>query len=245
MRRRENAHELLDGELEPRTLHANLRDLARANRFLGGVDLTWRALEPLLRAHEGTRALRLLDVGTGGADIPLALTRRAQGARRSLEILATDVRPEIIEAAAERTAKARASSVALSLAPADRIDEPDRSFDVVHASLVLHHLDPTAAAGLLREMARVANRAVIVNDLDRARRWWAGAWLLSHLATGNRYTRHDAPLSVRRAYRPAEVTQMASGVGLREIRRFTARPAYRYALVFEPNGSPADGRPDD
>ena len=28
---------------------------------------------------------------------------------------------------------------------------------------------------------------------------WLGAWLIGHLLTGNRYTRHDAPLSVRRA----------------------------------------------
>jgi len=82
-------------------------------------------------------------------------------------------------------------------------------------------------------MARVAGRAVIVSDLDRAWRWWAGAWLLSHLATRNRYTRNDAPLSVRRAYRPAEVARMAETVGLRVVNRYRARPAYRYAIVFE------------
>ena len=43
---------------------------------------------------------------------------------------------------------------------------------------------------------------MIVNDLDRGWLWWAGAWLMSHLLTSNRYTRHDAALSVRRAYRP-------------------------------------------
>ena len=54
---------------------------------------------------------------------------------------------------------------------------------------------------LLREMARVARLGVVVNDLDRTRLGWIGAWLIGHLLTGNRYTRYDAPLSVLRAYR--------------------------------------------
>lgn len=233
MRRLAGAHELLDGQLDRRTLQANLRDLARVNRWLGGAELSWRALRPLLRGHDASRPARLLDLGTGIADIPLGLIGRARRAGLGLEILATDVRPEIVDAAAARAAASGASSVKVALAPADRIDQPDGSFDVVHASLVLHHLDQPAATALLREMARVASMAVIVNDLDRRLIWWVGAWLLAHLATRNRYTRQDAPLSVRRAYRSAEVAQMAETVGLREVKRYAATPAYRYAIVFE------------
>jgi hypothetical protein len=98
---------------------------------------------------------------------------------------------------------------------------------------VLHHLEPPEAVKLLREMARVAREAVIVNDLDRARPWLLGAQILSRLATRNRYTRHDAPLSVRRAYRPDELAALAKRAGLREGARLWTRPRYRYALVFE------------
>lgn len=223
-------------------LRANLRDLARVNRLLGGTELSWQALEPLLRDRGQGQPLRLLDVGSGLADVPVALSRRAAKAELDLDILATDVRPEIVAAAAAHTMAAGASSVKVALAAQDRIDQPDGSFDVVHASLVLHHLEPAAAIDFLREMARVANRAVIVNDLDRAWQWWIGAWFLAHLATANRYTRHDAPLSVRRAYRPDEVRQMAMGVDMREVRRYAARPAYRYALVFALDGSSSAGR---
>ena len=68
---------------------------------------------------------------------------------------------------------------------------------------------PDEAVRLLREMARVARLGVVVNDLDRSRLGWVGAWLLGHLLTGNRYTRHDAPLSVRRAYRADEMAATA------------------------------------
>ena len=232
MQRLAGARELLDGPLDARMLAGNLRDLARVNRWLGGTDLSWRAVEPFVRVGKPGVAIRVIDIGTGLADIPRGLLRRAGDRRLKLEMLATDVRPEIVELA--RRASAGVPSLDVRLAAADRIDAPDRSFEVVHASLVLHHLDPQRATALLAEMGRVASRAVIVNDLNRGSIWWIGAWLLAHVASGNRYTRHDAPLSVRRAYRADEMSALGRAAGLRELARHHDRLGYRYAIVFVP-----------
>lgn len=231
MRRVEGASELLDGPLDRNILAANLRDLSRVNRLLGGTSLSWSALEPFL-AHTNARPLRLLDVGTGAADIPRGLLERARRHGVELEVVATDVQPEIVDLA--RTASRRTSGLVINISSAGGLAAPDASFDVAHASLLIHHLDPVAARGLLAEMRRVATQAVIVNDLDRGRLWLVGAWLLSRLATRNAYTRHDAPLSVRRAYAASELVELAGTVGLRHLRTYRARPPYRYALVFVP-----------
>ena len=217
MRRLEAAHELLDGPLDERLLEGNLRDLARVNRWLGGVDLSERAIAPL---SMNNFVLSILDVGTGGADIPLRLARDGR------EITATDIKPEIV-AAATRSSRGKVVIREGALSA-----EADASFDVVHASLVIHHLDPAAAVSFLADMSRVARQAVVINDLDRGWRWWASAWLLTRLATRNEYTRHDAPLSVRRAYTENDVVQMAQQAGLRPVARYATRPAFRYALVF-------------
>jgi ubiquinone/menaquinone biosynthesis C-methylase UbiE len=224
------AHELLDGPLHRATLAGNLRDLGRINRLLGGTTLSWRALSHVLREIPADRIVRLLDVGTGGADIPLALVDRARRYGRRLEVAATDVRPEIVNIARQRTAGNDALTVAL--VEGRRLAWPDGAFDIVHASLLLHHQDKPAAVKQLRELGRVARSAVIVNDLQRSRRWWIAAWLLTRIATGNRYTRHDAPLSVRRAYTADEMRSLASSAGLRESRRFRDLLGHRYALVL-------------
>jgi len=218
MRRLEDAHELLDGPLDERLLDGNLRDLARINRWLGGADLSERAIAPLAM---NSFVLSILDVGTGGADIPLHLARDGR------EITATDIRPEIVAAATRSASRGRVAVREGALSA-----EADSSFDVVHASLVIHHLDPAAAVSFLADMSRVAHQAVVINDLDRGWRWWAGAWLLTRIATRNEYTRHDAPLSVRRAYTEKELVQMAQQAGLRPVARYGTRPAFRYALVF-------------
>ena len=149
----------------------------------------------------------------------------------SLEIVATDVRPEIVDLAREAVAK---TNVRVELGQPDRIDSADNSYDVVHASLVLHHLEPEAAVGLLRDMGRVASRAVVINDLDRADHWYLLARALAAVTTANPYTRHDGPLSVERAYRPTEIRDLAGRANLREVDRYWTKPAYRYALVFRP-----------
>lgn len=230
MERMAGATELLDGPLEPSTLANNLRDLQRINRWLGGAELSWRALRAALGTQSAT-AVTLLDIGTGAADIPRHLLRRAQAAGLRLAIVATDVRPEIVSAAQHLCAGVADLRIEQAV-PGDHLDAADGSVDFVHASLVLHHLEPEAAVTLLGEMGRVARRAVIVNDLDRARRWWLAAWLLTRLTTINRYTRHDAPLSVRRAYRPNEMAGLAEAAGLREVARLRDRLGHRYALVL-------------
>lgn len=214
MRRSVDVDELLDGPLDDgRVVVGNLRDLARANRWLGGVRLSRLGLAALA---PGDMPLTVVDVGTGGADIPLAMIDRAVAAQRRLSVTAIDSRSEILDAAVRAQPRlTRTPDLALRVADGRALPFSDRSFDIAHTSLVLHHLEPPAAVELLREMARVARRGVVVNDLVRGRLAWLGAWLLSHLATTNRFTRHDAALSVSRAYSVAELTSLMAAAGLR------------------------------
>ena len=214
MRRSVEVDELLDGPLDDvAALVGNLRDLARANRWLGGVWLSSKGVAALAPAG---MPLTVLDVGTGAADIPLALIDRARAAGRRLSVTATDHRHEVLAAAVLAQPRlATTADLALRVADGRALPFPDRSFDIAHTSMVLHHVEPPVAVELLREMGRVARRGIVVNDLVRGQLAWLGAWLLSHVATTNRYTRHDAPLSVRRAYTVDELTSLIAAAGLR------------------------------
>lgn len=234
MERLNDAPELLDGPLDdPASIDGNLRDLSRINRWLGGSALSRRALE----AVPGARSpLTLLDIGTGAADIPLTLLRWASRRGTSLSVVAIDSRPEILAAALRRTRGALATGLTLKLGDGRTLPYPDGSFDIAHASLVLHHLGPDAAIEVLREMGRVARLGVVVNDLDRSWLGWLGAWLLGHLLTGNRYTRHDAPLSVRRAYRQSEAIKLLRAAGLTPVWSARGLLGHRYSITALPGG---------
>ena len=110
------------------------------------------------------------------------------------------------------------------------------SFDVAHASLVLHHLDEDEAVAFLRELARVARRGIVVNDLSRGRLSIWGAWTLAHVATRNRFTRHDAPLSSRRAYTPVEAVTLLTRADLRPVFEARGMVGHRWVIAAVPTG---------
>jgi ubiquinone/menaquinone biosynthesis C-methylase UbiE len=222
--------ELLDGPLDDQAaLVANLRDLRRINRHLGGIDVSAAAIEALA-AHRDE--LTMIDVGTGGADIPIGLIDRARARGRRLRVVGVDSRPEVLAAAVlANPAITATDGLELHVGDGRSLRYPDRSFDVAHASMVIHHLDPDAAIGALREMGRVARLGVVINDLQRSRLGWIGAWLIGHLLTRNRLTRHDGPLSVRRAYRSSEMIDMLRAAGLIPVRTVRGAFGQRYAIA--------------
>ena len=106
----------------------------------------------------------------------------------------------------------------------------DGSVDVAACSLVLHHFEPPDAVRALRELSRVARRGVIVNDLVRTRLGLVGAHAIARFATRNPITRHDAVVSVRRAYTRAELEGLVRDAGL-GIRSCHGALGYRVALT--------------
>jgi SAM-dependent methyltransferase len=233
MNRLTGVAELLDGPLDdPDALVANLRDLARINRLTGGTRLSERAIAALGPLDAPGRATTILDVGTGGADIPMTLLARARAAGRTLAVTATDSREEVLAAACRaRPALERTSGLELAIADGRGLPYPDASFDIAHASLVLHHLEPDEVVAFLRELRRVARHGIVVNDLVRGRLAWVAGWLVVHAIATSRYTRHDGPLSVRRAYSRTELLALLAVAGLSTVAEFRGIARHRIAIA--------------
>jgi ubiquinone/menaquinone biosynthesis C-methylase UbiE len=223
-----DAPELLDASShDPAELGQSLDQVAQVNRWLGGRRSAWLALEPLLTSG---RPLEVLDIGTGSADIPLDLHRRARRAGLQLHVTATDAHPQMLDIARERTA-----GTTIDVRHADALALPfhDAAFDVVLLSLTLHHFETDAQRQVLREARRVARRAVVINELERCRaNYWGARALAGTLWRGNRLTRHDGPLSVLRAFTPKELMAAAQDAGLR-VASVERRFFFRLVLVAD------------
>lgn len=226
--RLEGATELLErpGNSD-REIRQNLRDLERLNRLFGG---TRGILKPLARwmAPSAQGPFAILDLGTGGADIPRAICRWAGRRRIALTVEAVDRSEQVLGAAAAWTAAF--PQIRLRCAEVPPLPYPDRSFDYAIASQVLHHLNWAQGVFLLREMSRVARRGIIVSDVARSRRARLLAALGARLLCRSRLTRHDAPLSIRRAHRPEELRAIAGEAGLEEV-IISHEPWFRLVLV--------------
>jgi ubiquinone/menaquinone biosynthesis C-methylase UbiE len=222
LRTRSAAHELLDAEqLDPRELALNLREMARLNRLPGGTGDSARAVDRLL--GDQTEAT-VLDLGTGSGDFVRRLRRR-----RHVEMIAVDLRPEILAIAARNLAGI--SNVTLLEADARTLPLADGEVDVAHASLLLHHFDPDEAIAALAEMRRVARLGVVINDLRRGPLSFVMTAAAVLALSRGAYTRHDGVLSARRAYTLAELDTLAAKAGLRRASR-SARFWPRVTTVY-------------
>ncbi|MBI4840745.1 MAG: methyltransferase domain-containing protein [candidate division NC10 bacterium] len=221
-------------------LARTLKDLAWINRWLGGTRLIRTELPSLFYGLRGP--IRILDVATGYADIPRAIIGWGRRRHLAIQVEGLDHHNEILQLA--RQASAAYPEIHLRQGDALALPYPDRSFDIVLASLILHHMEGEEQVRLLRELYRVARRAVLVNDLRRGRWAFLLTWASLHVVSRSRLIHHDGPLSVRRGFLPEELLALAGEAGWAGA-HVSRHPFFRLALVGEKNTDPGDATADE
>lgn len=239
MPRAEGVAEFIDEPGIPlEELSANLQDLARVNLLFGGTRLIFRYLGPMLRRSHSSE-IRILDVATGGADIPAAIVRWARRRGRRIRIVGVDKNPQILRASETRIQDY--PEISLELADALALPYPPGSFDVVLCSLVLHHLTYPEGIQLLASVDKIGRQGFIVNDLLRSWHAYGLTWLAMHVFCRGRLVRHDGPVSIRRAYTREELRTMVAQAGVDGV-QIHSHPFFRVALVKERTDDPAPDR---
>ena len=160
-------------DLRPARHLRALRGLARVNFWSGSAGILFRPLADLARRLG--RSIRVLDVASGGGDVPLRLWSKARRAGLDFRIDGCDLSPLAVEHARGRAEEAGAD-VHFFVRDVLR-GPPPPGYDAVTCSLFLHHLDDEQAVKYLQWAAATAGHAVLVNDLERGAR--DGRWPIS------------------------------------------------------------------
>jgi hypothetical protein len=234
LRRRTHAQELLDlPHADTRRLAQSLAHVAQVNRWLGGD----RSILSALAATRGAAPIELLDVGTGSAALPRRIVRWARRRKLPIRVCAVDVHPQILALA--RHACRDYPEIEIAKADALHLPYPDRAFTHTLLTLTLHHFQPAEQVAVLHKLVRLSRQAAIVSELERCWPNYLGARLLA--ATWWRHnpiTRHDGPLSVLRAFTPAELRALVQTAGVRA----RVRRAFFYRLVLVAEGANSAAR---
>jgi len=216
LRHRATEPESLDLGVPEAEALKSLRDLRRVNRWLGGRRSLLAAIEPFLR--DGGR---MLDVGCGSADLPGEVVSRSSGRVKAIGV---DIKLLHLRQAPASVRGVVADVRALPFAP--------RSFDVVTASLFLHHFDGPEVAVVLATLFRLSRRALVINDLHRALVPWCFARSVFPFVFESRVSVEDGLLSIRRAFRPEELRQAFLEASIPRV-RVERRFPYRLVAVAE------------
>jgi ubiquinone/menaquinone biosynthesis C-methylase UbiE len=211
--------ELMDlPNVDEDALRNDLQHLARLNRTFGGR----KAVETVFhRLADKTRRLLLIDLASGYGDHGRNLIRLGQKNRHEVTVVAVDFQFQTLQIAREATP----SSKKMFFVQADARQLPFRNnaADLAFCSLALHHFGENDALTVLQEMGRIGRHGTACVDLVRSRLAAWCIWFLTTFLIRDPMVRHDARLSVRRAFTRSEMKTLAARAGwsnLRQIRFF-------------------------
>lgn len=203
-RRAADAVEKMDSlDCDPDRLERTYRQFGLVNGALSGWRRLYRQeIRPLLSAESATT---LLDVGSGGGDLAIRLSRWAAKDRVRLHV--TGIDPD-----------GRAHAFASGRPPVPGVDFRQAhttgllgeglSFDVVISNHVLHHLQPAGLQQFLADSEALARTKVLHNDLRRSPAAYA-LFAVAALPFRGSFIREDGLTSIRRSYTPQELDALA------------------------------------
>jgi 2-polyprenyl-3-methyl-5-hydroxy-6-metoxy-1,4-benzoquinol methylase len=232
---RVDAPELLDmGVGTPDDVRDSLADLWRINRWMGGLDAITHYLYPRLIKSGGT----ILDIGTGSAQIPAAVARWSAARDLPVRILAVDLSARNLCVAQAHILThphhngVGCTKITLIQTDATRLPLAPQSVDYAISSLLLHHFAPEQVIDLLRSAWKVARRGVIMSDAVRGRLPLIAFRIGQPVFARSYLTRYDGMVSIRRAYTPRELTELAREAGLKAPHVYRRTP-FHMTLVAD------------
>ena len=211
-------------------MDASFKFIRRVNRLAGGFWAFKRAIHVALQARgHSTEPLEILDVGTGCADLPIAIVAWALRHNIPIRVTAIDPHAGSIAAAHECLSQfgPNANFIQLEQCGLDDVAQHwrKRKWDVVHAAMMLHHFPDDMVPAALASMARASCGLVVWNDLWRTP--MSAAIVHALTLFSSEFVRHDARLSVAKGFSKCEILRHVSRAGLRtdtlSMNPFTAR----------------------
>ena len=211
LRRIRRAELMDDPDLDPIAHAKALRGLEQLNRFSFTTNTLWQQLQSFYLQKRSAK-LRVLDLATGGGDIPIILAKQAQKYGLPFEFTGADISATAINFA---RLKAKDENALVSFIELDILNsEIPAGYDVIMTSLFTHHLDPPQIINLLIKMRIATKQFLLVNDLVRSRLSLGLVWLGTRILSNSKIVHFDGPASVEAAFTLEEMGEMAQKAGL-------------------------------
>jgi hypothetical protein len=194
----------------------SFRFIGLVNRFLGGVRLAQRFVaEEAARMTDG-RPLRILDIGAGACDIPLAVCRWARRKGIPLHFTCIENGSHAVSIARDNLrranrsvmkGKSHAGGFPIELVQEDIFRHlPSEPYHCAVGSMFFHHLPDDGILRLIDRLGGFVRGRLLINDLRRGFLCYLGCRLIVIPFSG--VVAHDALLSVRKSFKVGELRNL-------------------------------------
>jgi len=199
------------------TSFEEFKDCLRTLETINHLTLAYRPtrawLEPLLADAPPEQPVSVLDVGSGGGDMLRQIWAYAKERNPSLDLVGIDINPWAKQAAEQATPNE--APIRFETLDLFSLDATDRA-DFIISSLFAHHLSDHELVRFLQWMDHHATRGWFINDLHRHPLPYYFIKYVVKFFCRNRLIKHDAPLSVARAFIASDWLRLIKEAGIPE-----------------------------
>ena len=204
-------------------LRDTLDKLENINRWLGGNLVTLNSLKKILKNHPKEQELKIVDIGCGHGDILRDVAKFGRKNGYNMKLLGIDANPTAIEYADELSTEFHE----LSFITEDifSMEFKKRKFDVVLATLFLHHFKEEELVSFLGNTLKQTKIGIVVNDLHRHKLAYYLFMILS-LFIKNKMIIEDGFTSVLRGFKRKDLVKISEQLSIKP--QISWKWAFRY-----------------
>ena len=207
-------------------LERDLENIRELNRWFGSYALVSMFLNRWIKS--GAR-LRIVDLATGSGDIPRFIAEYGRKVGAELRIDALDRQSATLEIAKKLSVR----YPEIAFVEGNVLEwEPAEPYDLVLCTMALHHFSDDDAVRVLQRCRDLSRKFVLVSDLCRGWFGTIGVHVLTAIMFSEPMTKHDARLSIARAFSFSEIGQLAQRAGWTNFGHKTF-PLARQAIWLE------------
>ena len=223
---RSGLKELLDEENVPfDAIRQNMKELDKINHLLGGHRITLKGFR-LLIEDKKQPIWHVVEIGCGGGDNLRVIKDWAGKHKLNVQLTGIDINTECIAFA--KTVKGNAGIHFITSDYRNAVLK--QPADVIFSSLFCHHFSHQHLMEQLQWMYRHALHGFFINDLHRHPIAYYSIQWLTHLFSKSYLVKHDAPVSVLRGFRKAELIELVNAAGLHDV-HMNWQWAFRWLIV--------------
>ena len=192
--------ELMDDfSIQDERVDLALRELRLINYFLGGNKGSKRGVLKMI-SNVPKDKIYLLDAGSGSSDVLDDLKKK----HKSVRVISLDRNKRVCNFIKKN------NNFKPMVVCADAFNLPfkNKSIDIIHTSLFLHHFNFQNLKNILSKFNDLAKQGIVINDLRRSLLAFLGIKILTMLFSRSELVRSDAPISVRKGFIKSELTDL-------------------------------------
>jgi len=204
-------------------LRDTLDKLEKINRWLGGNKVTVNGLKALLKNHPKEQKITIVDIGCGHGDILRDVAKFGRKEGYKFKLIGLDANSAAIDYANELSME----YPELSFKTQDIFSKDFKSetFDVVIATLFLHHFKEEQLVSFLKNTIKQTKIGMVVNDLHRHTLAYY-LFLLLSIFISNKMIIEDGLTSVLRGFKRDDLEKISSKINV------TPQISWKWAFRF-------------